>query len=400
MTSQRMVWLEIGRTGLTAMLLHPWRSVATTVCVVAVLAPYLTGLGISGGLSRQTEESLRLGADLYVTGRQFGRAVPLPLDAVKKIVAIPGVAEVVPRIVGPIVLGQERHSAVVVGLAPGKLTDVTQCIEGRVFREGGANELVVGSALAARLKLKVGSRLPPFYHNRRGERVSQVVGIFTPEAPLWQANLICTSFDTAATLFDQQALATEVLVYCRAGEREQVAGSIRRKVEWSNGDGPTLGVRVSSRDDFQSLWSSAAMHRDGVFHLHCVLACSVAVLAVFVTSGFGSTERRREVGILKAIGWQTDEILLRGTVESLLLALAGASLSVLLVWGWLRGFNGYGIAGLFLPGLDVRPGVHVPFRLVPVPVLLSVLLSWVVVTSGSLFATWRTATTPPAEAMR
>src|SRR5258708_3519575 len=130
-----MVWLEIGRTGLTSMLLYPWRSVATMACVVAVLAPYLVGLGISGGLSRQAEESLRFGADLYVTGRQFGRGVPLPLDAVEKIAAIPGVAEVVPRIVGPMVLGLDRHSAVVVGIVPGKLGDVSKCIEGRLFRE-------------------------------------------------------------------------------------------------------------------------------------------------------------------------------------------------------------------------------------------------------------------------
>jgi len=396
-----MVWLEIGRTGLTSMLLHPWRSVATTACVVAVLTPYLVGLGISGGLSRQSEESLRFGADLYVTGRQFGRGVPIPLDAVEKIAAIPGVTEVEPRIVGPMVLGLDRHSAVVVGVSPEKLGDASECIEGRLFREGGVNELVVGSALAGRLKLKVGSPLPPFYRNRSGERVSHVVGIFTPDAPLWQANLIFTSFETAATLFDQQDLATEVLVYCRAGEREQVASSIRRHIEWTDGGGRSkLGVRVAGRDDFEALWSSASAHRDGVFHLHCVLACCVAVLAVFVTSGFGSSERRREVGILKAIGWQTDEILIRGTVESLLLTLAGASLTMLLVWTWLRGFNGYGIAGLFLPGLDVRPGVQVPFRLVPVPVLLSVLLSWVVVNSGSLYATWRTATTAPVEAMR
>ncbi|HVC95623.1 MAG TPA: FtsX-like permease family protein [Pirellulales bacterium] len=395
-----MVWLEIARTGLTSMLLHPWRSVATTACVVAVLTPYLVGLGISVGLARQADDSLRFGADLYVTGRQFGRGVPLPLDAVEKIAEIAGVTEVVPRIVGPMVLGLERHSAVVVGVSPEKLGDVSECIEGRLFHKDGGNELVVGSALAARLRLKVGSPLPPFYRNRSGEHVSHVVGIFRPDAPLWQANLIFTSFDTAAALFDQQGLATELLVYCRAGEREQVAGIIRRHVEWTEDSGSRLGARVVGRDDFEALWSSAAAHRDGVFHLHCVLACSVAVLAVFVTSGFGSSERRREVGILKAIGWQTDEILIRGTVESLLLTLAGASLTVLLVWVWLRGFNGYGIAGLFLPGLDVRPGAHVPFRLVPVPVLLSVLLSWVVVNSGSLTSTWRTATTPPVEAMR
>jgi ABC-type lipoprotein release transport system permease subunit len=395
-----MAWLEIARTGLTSLLLHPWRSAATIACVLAVLVPYLTGLGISAGLSRQVDESLRYGADLYVAGRQFGRAVPLPLDAVEKISAISGVSDAVPRIVGPIVLGRERHAAVVVGIAPDKLADAADSIEGEIFRDGAVHELVVGSALAAKLKLKVGARLPPFYRNRHGERVSQVVGIFKPDAPLWQANLVFTSFENASAIFDQRGLATEVLVYCRAGEREQVAASIRRQVEWTLDGGQSLGVRVGNRDDLESLSAAAASHRDGIFHLHCVLACSVAVLAVFVTSGFGSSERRREVGILKAIGWQTDEVLLRSAVESLLLTLAGASFSVLLTWTWLRGFNGYGVAGLFLPGLEAQPTIAVPFRLVPVPLVLSLLLSWVVVTSGSLYATWRTATTPPAAAMR
>jgi hypothetical protein len=42
----------------------------------------------------------------------------------------------------------------------------------------------------------------------------------------------------------------------------------------------------------------------------------------------------------------------------------------------------------------------VPFRLVPVPVLLAFLIALVVVMTGSLWSTWRAATTPPREAMR
>lgn len=32
-----MAWLEIARTGITAIRLHPWRGVATVACVVAAL---------------------------------------------------------------------------------------------------------------------------------------------------------------------------------------------------------------------------------------------------------------------------------------------------------------------------------------------------------------------------
>lgn len=396
-----MPWLHIARTGVTSLILHPWRAMATVACLLAVLVPYVAGLGVAAGLARDAADSLEAGADLYVTGRQFGRSVPLPLASVDQLRKLPGVTAVVPRIVAPVTLGREHHRAVVVGIAPEYLPDIADCVHGKLYRSGRVHELVVGSLLASRLKLEVGSFLPPFYHNRAGERVSQVVGIFASDAPVWQANLIFTSFDSAAAIFDQPHLATEALVYCRPGERERVAGRIRQQVAWESADGQIrITASASDHAELESLCREAAAHRDGVFHLHCILACSVAILAVLVTSGYGSTERRREVGILKAIGWQTDEILLRSATESLLLSMAGAAISIWTVWIWLRMLNGYGIAELFLPGMGRGGHVQIPFRLVPVPVLLAVLLAWAIVTSGSIYTTWRTATAPPATVMR
>lgn len=396
-----MPWLHVARTGVTALLLHPWRSIATVVCLVAVLVPYIAGLSVAAGLARDAAVSLDAGADLYVTGRQFGRGVPLPRSCVERIATLPGVAAVVPRVVGPIVLGREQHRAVVVGLPPEHVPGEADCIEGRLFHTGPAQELVLGSALASRLKLKVGSLVPPFYRNRAGEHVSEVVGIFAPDAPVWQANLVFTSLDTAAAIFDQPELVTEALVYCRPGQRERVAARIRQQIEWRSPDGQMrIAASATDHGELETLCREAAAHRDGIFHLHCVLACSVAILAVLVTSGYGSTERSREVGILKAIGWQTDEVMLRSAAESLFLSLAGAAISVWTAWLWLRVFNGYGIAGLFLPGVFPGEPVRVPFSLVATPILLAILLAWAVVTSGSLYTTWRMATAPPVTAMQ
>jgi ABC-type antimicrobial peptide transport system permease subunit len=131
-----------------------------------------------------------------------------------------------------------------------------------------------------------------------------------------------------------------------------------------------------------------------------VLAFAVGILVLLVTSGLGLAERRREIGILKATGWQTDEVLLRGAVESLCLALAGACIALLLAWVWLRVFNGYGVAGYFIDGSGASPDFRVPFRLAPIPVLLAFVLSLVIVLTGTLWSSWRAATTAPREAMR
>ena len=72
----------------------------------------------------------------------------------------------------------------------------------------------------------------------------------------------------------------------------------------------------------------------------------------------------------------------------------------MLAWGWMRLGNGYGIASLFLDGVDAAPSFRVPFRLTPVPALLAFVLAFAVVLMGTLYSCWRAAVTPPLEAMR
>ena len=73
-------FLDICRTGLAAVLLHPLRSAASFLALVVVLLPYLVGLGVAKGLEAAAEGSVRFGADLHVTGSQFGRPVPIAPD--------------------------------------------------------------------------------------------------------------------------------------------------------------------------------------------------------------------------------------------------------------------------------------------------------------------------------
>src|SRR5205823_4265435 len=134
---------------------------------------------------------------------QFGRPVPIPLAAVDQIRAVPSVTAVVPRIVGEVVLGKDHEHAVLVGLPPEEFGRWAGSVEGdvpRVPSTPGPYQLVVGSTLARRLSLHVGSPLPPFGGGRVA-RTSQVVGVFRPDAPLWQSRLILTTFDAAATIF-------------------------------------------------------------------------------------------------------------------------------------------------------------------------------------------------------
>ena len=304
--------LEIAETGLVAVLLHPLRSVTCVAALMAVLLPYFVGLGLAEGVEDEAEASARFGADLYVAGSQFGRPVPLPLEAADRVRRIDGVTAVVPRIVGEVILGKDRVHAVFVGLPPEQFPAWAGCVEGDLPRPDAPNELVVGASLARRLKLKAGAVLPPFYHNDRGERLSHVVGVFKADGPLWQANLILASFETAAAVFDQPGLATDLLVWCRPGYQDGVSRAVVQGLSFAGaGGGGVIRPRVTAREDLLALLPRGLLDREGLFNLHFLLAFVIAVLVILVTSGFGLAERRREIGVLKATGWQTDEILLR-----------------------------------------------------------------------------------------
>ena len=409
-------FVEVARTGPVSILLHPLRSAVTVLAVVAVLLPYLVGVGLSRGLER--EARIAIGEvtpsrfpDLYVSGSRFGRRVPIPVEAVKQIQGIDGVTDVVRRIVGRVRVGADDVEAVLVGIpqrsideyGPDQPDSPVRLIEGRwpTSDGDGQPELVLGTELARRLNLGVGSVIPPLYRSSRGDKTSKVTGIFRSDVSLWQSQLILTTFETAAAIFDQRGFATDLLVHCRTGYSDSVGTRIRQEVSFRSADGATqVRAAVTSREALKTLLPAGLGHREGVFNLHFVIVFAVAILVILVTSGFGLPERRREIGILKATGWQTDEILLRSLVESLLLGLAGAAVSILLAYAWLKWLNGYWIASIFLSGVEAAPSFEVPFELTPVPALLSVLISLMLVMIGSLYSSWRGAVTSPAEAMR
>jgi len=394
-------FVAIAHTGLTAVLLHPLRSAATLLCLVAILLPYVAGAAVARGLLEQAETAIGGGADLHVAGARFGRPAPIPLRAGETLRAIPGVSEAVPRIVGEVKLGKDRIHVVVVGLPADRLPAGTRSVDGELFEPDVPHQIVVGAELARRLSLEVGSALPPFYRNRAGEKVSTVVGIFRADLPIWEANLMFCSLETAQAIFDQPGFVTGFLVECEPGFREAVKGSVLDLMDLANDEarGPIAPV-VMSREDLRALLPQSLRHMEGLLNLHFVLAFAVGIPLLMVTSGLGLSERRSEAALLKATGWMTDELLLRGMVESLVLCLIGASVAVLLAWGWLDLLNAKGIAGVFLPGAEGSPAFRVPFRLTPVPALLGFTVSFTLVATGTLYSTWRAATSSPALALR
>ncbi|MFO0902846.1 MAG: FtsX-like permease family protein [Pirellulales bacterium] len=387
-----MEWMiDLGEAGLTSIVRHPLRSAVVSVCIALTIVPFLVLTAISAAVRHDALLSIEEGADLYVTATEFGEATALPLAAAETVRAWDGVERVTPRVTGRVWLGREKLDVVVVGLPAADRPALAHGLRGRWFSDGPTPELVLGSQLAGRLKLKPGDYVPPFYTSRRGDRVARVVGVFESEVSVWESNLMLTSLEHASDIFDEPGKATELLVWCRPGYESAVRDQVLRGAQ-------SWRPQATTKAELLASVPSGLAFRDGVLAWMYLTAFVCAMLVVAVASGIGLSERRREIGILKALGWQTDALLLRSFVESLALSSLGTSLAVVAAHAWLRYGHGVGARNVLLPGAD--PDAAVPYRMFVEPTLLAAGVALVVVLTGSLWSTWRAAMAPPSDAMR
>jgi ABC-type lipoprotein release transport system permease subunit len=159
-------------------------------------------------------------------------------------------------------------------------------------------------------------------------------------------------------------------------------------------------ARVVSREEMRRTYEAAFNWRQGLLlSALSVVLVAFAFLAWDKASGL-TAEERREIGILKALGWDTGDVLRMKLWEwallSLLAFLAGYSLA------WLHVFHAG--APLFTAVLKGWSVLYPEFRLVPevdpAQIAALALLTVLPYVAATLVPVWRAASLDPDEVMR
>jgi len=369
------------------------RSLVILLCLIAVLFPFITAISISEGIKFQSLISVEEGADIYVTMDYFGSNAPISLDYLDRFRKMEGVTKVFPRIVGRTYFANRLTT--IVGILPENFPKSIRLAQGRMFREKG--EVIVGKGLAKEFHLQLGVR---FSLSNNPSKIFRVAEFFDADATIWSANLILMSFEDASEFFQLREMATDILIYTRPGYAPFLAKEIQENMGVSNPDSSGPPLRVQDKSLVKRYFQRGFNYKAGVFTALFTVAFALAIPALLVVSGFGQTERRKEIGVLKATGWQTQEVMEMVTLENLVISLTSAPLAILLAMVWLKLFNGAFIAQFFIAEIGLMAPFPVPSRFLPLPCLFAFLFAIVLTMVGSLYSTWKTATIPPVEAMR
>jgi ABC-type lipoprotein release transport system permease subunit len=363
------------------------RTLVLIFSLAAILFPFLTALSISEGIKLQSKISVEEGADFYVSGDSAGSAAPLSLSHVDRFRKIAEIERIVPRIVGRAYL--EDRTVAMVGMPGGVVPDSILIEGGRPIKNRG--EVIVGSTLSNRYGLHPGTQ---FYMPINQWKRLTVVGVFSCKCSIWSASLIYMSLDDAGELFRMRGMATDFLIYAKPNQSPVVSIYLQNE---NQKDPP---IKIQSRELVNSFYQKGFESRAGVFTVFYLAAFALAIPLIFILTGLGWTERRREIGTLKAVGWQILDVMQVSLWENIYVSVLSACLALAAAFVWIHTFNGLLIAQFFIGEPGLMPAFPVPARFVPAPTFLAFLLALVLTMTGSLYNTWRMAATLPAETMQ
>ncbi|MBK5275393.1 MAG: FtsX-like permease family protein [Desulfuromonadales bacterium] len=328
-------------------------------------------------LKREAAQILKEAPDMVVQRMVAGRHDLIPVAYGEQISAIRGVTAVSPRLWG-------YYYDQVFG------ANYTLLVPEKNLLEPGS--IMIGPGVARNQRIQAGDMLA-LKTSRNIPLLLTVQDLYPSSSELISSDLIVLSAEDFQTMFNLPAGQVTDLAVTVANPREQV--TVAAKIAELFPD-----TRPILKSEMLRTYDSLFEWRGGMI----VVVLAVAVLSFIIFAWDKATglsaEERKEIGILKSIGWETSDVLLLKFWEGIVVSLTAFLVGVVLAYGHVFFFS----AALFEHALKGWSVIYPQFKLTPVIDVyqLTVLFFLTVLpyTAATIIPAWLSATVPPDAAMR
>lgn len=393
-----------------------WRNRRRTLIAVAALAVGTAAIVFTHSFAETMYSGMvdlatrGLVGHLQVRGKGFEQAMDVGAvvrdpGAVERVVerTLPGAAAL--RRVsgfGLAAAGERSAGVAVIGLEPeheASHSRLLQLVQGRPPAPPPAREVVVGEALAKRLRVGLGSELVLLGQGADGSLANDLYRVAGVSAGAGTAEVggavVFMQLASAQDFFALGDGVHQVVVNLASGERpKDAAARLRAALD-------SAVLETASWDELMpEVERGIEADRQGTFAMD-VIVFLLVVLGMTNAMTMATFERMFELGLMLALGTRPRRVLATIVLESLFLGLVSLTAGLLLSWAIIAALPPIELGAM--GGLDFV-GVSMPSALVLELAPLAVVMSAATVAStcllGGLLPAWRAARLRPVEAMR
>ncbi len=358
---------------------------------VAVLLVYVLAAGLfasivflTQSLLRESQTMLQDAPEVWVQKISGGRLEPIPLSIADSLRKMRGVQAVLPRIWGSYY--DAPSNAVFTVTASNKL--LPQILK----KPLNETEAICGSGYLETHAVNPGERFLLLDSNSILHGFT-LRASFSAESDILTRDLIVLHPRAARKILGIPGTkATDLAVrVTNEAESANIAAKISRMIP---------GLRVSTREQLQHTYAYLFNWKGGLFLFGALIPLLAFLILAWERASGISADEKRELGILKGIGWQVEDILWLKFWESFCLSIIATLVGLIVGFLHIFYFDAVFLKPLFIGWSSLYPSYHLVPSFSAGAVFIVFIISTVPYLTAAVIPAWRGAVTDPAEIMQ
>jgi len=380
------------------LLLFKQKSKHIGAILISVIIIFLLSsvLFISSSLQYSLMDMLKGEADFCVSRVQAGKPVNTPVEWIDKIMEINGVSSVAPRVYGRYFFTPRGKSFLIVGI---DLFDEQNSKEMRALVKNldlksflSTESMLVGEGVEKFLKAHYYNDAFTFKTPSGMFKKVKIAHMLPSQSNLVANDMILMPIDLAREIFG-----------ISENEVTDITFNVPNDAEWDTVIAKLhllfYDVRVVEKREIRKAYENLYNYKGGLFLILYLVTIVTFMLILYQRYSMVYSTERKEIGILRAVGWSIRDILKLKFYENLVIVLISFLLGAMAAYLYVFIFDAPLLSRIFLGGANLSS--HVTFvPVVKFGLLGSIFLFYAVPFLASvLIPAWKIAVTPPKEAM-
>jgi len=364
------------------------------VFVFTVLTTILSSVFfVTNSIKYELDATVDALPQIIVQEMKAGRYNDIDVDKVDGILGITGVEDAVARVWGYYYFEHMGVNFSIVGLYEYEKQykeSFTKIIDSTKLTE---NSILIGAGVADVMKKSFYKDYFNFIKSDGTLKKMDIAGVFTHDTLLESNDVIVMSKTDAREIFDlEDEKAIDIVV--TVANPEEIA-TIASKIELMYPN-----TRVITSEDIRVSYQNLFNYKSGMFLALFIISIFTFFIIVYDRASGLSSEQKREIGILKAIGWKVDDVLKEKFYEAFIISFFSYIVGVSIAFFYVYFLQAPIIRDIFVGYSELKVALELPFIFDLQTLFLVFFLSVPIYIAATIIPSWRVATLEADEVIR
>ncbi|WP_373005008.1 ABC transporter permease [Sulfurimonas sp.] len=381
---------------INAIFRQKYKSFFITTVLTLLIFLLTTVFFITNSIKYELDSTVDALPEIVVQKIKAGRHYDIDVDIQEEILEITGVVDAVARVWGYYYFENAGVNFSVVGVNEFEAqykNSLANVVKNGDLGDSENSFMVVGSGVKKTMHDNYYKEYFNFIKPDGTLKKVDVVGVFDGDTQLESNDMIVMSKENVREIFDiYETKATDIVV--KVSNPDEVA-TIAAKIKLIFPDS-----RIITKNDLKISYQNIFDYKSGIFLALFIISLFTFFIIIYDKASGLSSEEKREIGILKAIGWKIDDVLKEKFYEGFIVSFVAYMAGVILAFAFVYIFQAPLLQNIFTGYSQLKTSFELPFIFDVQTLFLVFFLSVPVYIAATIIPSWKTATLDADEVIR